>query len=270
MGSVKLNSPHFDLADHLRTLFRSVLPLFLLIALIGFCFVLFLTRDDPPQPAEAAPTTGRLGLIDTAGDVFDPAFATLSPLELALAPTDPLLDFPMGGRHGALTYNAQPFLENSHLGDDHNGIGGGNSDLGDSAYASTSGSVVYAGWAGDGWGNVVILQHRRKADDLPYQTLYSHLDRISVYVGQILQRGEKLGTVGNARGKYLAHLHYEVRGYASLDVGGGYGPNPMGRWNGELFHLTQRGRSASLVSGAILESGEGVDWAPKELLPLRQ
>ncbi len=265
LTTVKLNSPHFDLADHLRTLFRSVLPLFLLISLLGFGLVLFFTREREETPKPAHATNTRIGLIDAHGDVFDPAFAVLSPVELALTPSDSILDYPMGSRQGALTYNAQPFLENNHLGDDHNGIGGGNSDLGDPVFASTAGYVVYAGWAGSGWGNVVILQHRKADDGLPYQTLYSHLDRITVYVGQGLHRGEMLGTVGNARGKYLAHLHYEVRGYASLDVGGGYAPSASGRWNGELFHLTRRGRAEPLVFGAILEAGEGVDWAPKEL-----
>ena len=54
----------------------------------------------------------------------DFAFQIPSPLELAALPTATRFDFPIGSEHGALTYNAQPFTENRHLGDDLNGIGG--------------------------------------------------------------------------------------------------------------------------------------------------
>ena len=61
----------------------------------------------------------------------DPAFRLPSPLKLALLPTAARFDFPLGSENGAMTYNAQPFTKNHHLGDDLNGIGGEDSDLGD-------------------------------------------------------------------------------------------------------------------------------------------
>src|SRR6266567_8577915 len=48
----------------------------------------------------------------------DPAFRLPSPLELALFPTAARFDFPLGSENGAMTYNAQPFTKNHHLGDD--------------------------------------------------------------------------------------------------------------------------------------------------------
>jgi hypothetical protein len=60
-----------------------------------------------------------------------PAFRVASAMELASLPTATRFDFPLGTENGAMAYNAQPFTENRHLGDDLNGIGGENSDLGD-------------------------------------------------------------------------------------------------------------------------------------------
>jgi len=73
---------------------------------------------------------------------LDPAFQIPSPFELASLPVATRFDFPLGSEHGALTYNAQHFTENHHLGDDLNGIGGENSDLGDPIYAVADGRVA--------------------------------------------------------------------------------------------------------------------------------
>src|SRR6266852_7629106 len=89
----------------------------------------------------------------------DPAFRIPSPLELASIPTVIHFDFPLGNENGAMAYNAQHFTENKHLGDDLNGIGGENSDLGDPIYAIADGRVLLARDGGPGWGNVVIVLH---------------------------------------------------------------------------------------------------------------
>ncbi len=82
---------------------------------------------------------------------LDAAFIRLSPAEVAALPTAVRFDAPMGTESGAFTYNAQRFRVNRHLGDDLNGIGGWNSDLGDPVYASGVGKVIYAaGWGQDG------------------------------------------------------------------------------------------------------------------------
>ena len=83
---------------------------------------------------------------------FDPALLRLSAAETAALPLAARFDHPLGSEHGALTYNARPFRMARHLGDDLNGIGGGNSDLGDPVHAIAAGRVVYAGEPGPGWG----------------------------------------------------------------------------------------------------------------------
>src|SRR2546423_2094860 len=89
----------------------------------------------------------------------DPAFRIPSPLELESIPTATHFDFPLGNENGAMAYNAQHFTENKHLGDDLNGIGGENSDLGDPIYAIADGRVLLARDGGPRLGNRVIFLH---------------------------------------------------------------------------------------------------------------
>lgn len=183
---------------------------------------------------------------------FDPAFQRMSPVEVARLPLAARFDAPMGSAHGALTYNAQPFRINRHLGDDLNGIGGLNSDLGDAVYASGFGRVVYSGVPGPGWGKMIILAHRvcETEKTRVIQTVYAHLDQILVKQDQVVQRGEKIGTVGTADGQYLAHLHFEVREGPYVNPGVGYADAPMNRLSPERFLAEHRGGSDELLNPA--------------------
>src|ERR1041385_8121914 len=95
----------------------------------------------------------------TSPKFVDPAFRLPSPLELEAIPTATHFDFPLGNENGAMAYNAQRFTENKHLGDDLNGIGGENSDLGDPIYAVADGRVLLARDGGPGGGAVVMVLH---------------------------------------------------------------------------------------------------------------
>lgn len=122
-------------------------------------------------------------------------------------------DLPVGKPNGEGYYRSRGYRANGHLGEDWNGKGGGDSDLGDPVYSIAHGVVVFAQNFGHGWGNVVIVRHayeeggRKKFAD----SLYGHLDRILVRDGQQLRRGQQLGTIGTAGGLYEAHLHLEIR-----------------------------------------------------------
>lgn len=111
-------------------------------------------------------------------------------------------------------YNAQDFGENNHLGEDWNANSGGDTDCGEPVYAAADGEITYAKDAGAGWGNVVIITHNLP-DGKRVQTLYGHLDKILKLSG-IVKKREKVGTVGNANGKYLCHLHFELRDASCL------------------------------------------------------
>lgn len=106
-------------------------------------------------------------------------------------------------------YNAQDFTVNNHLGEDWNKNSGGNTDCGEPVYAAANGTITYAEDAGTGWGNVVIIEHLLP-DGKKVQTLYGHLQKILKTNGAVKIR-EQIGTVGNADGKYLCHLHFELR-----------------------------------------------------------
>jgi murein DD-endopeptidase MepM/ murein hydrolase activator NlpD len=83
-------------------------------------------------------------------------------------------------------------------------------------YASDSGTVIYSGPIGGGYGIMVMIDHGNG-----YQTLYAHLSSTAVGCGQGVSAGQTIGYAGSTGNSTGAHLHFEVR------YGGGY-VNP---WN---------------------------------------
>ena len=166
-----------------------------------------------------------------------------SPVDLAALPLATRFDFPVGTEHGALAYDAQPFTANRHLGDDLNGIGGENSDLGDPVFAVADGRVVLAQKGGPGWGNIVIVLHAyREAGVRKYvQSFYGHVLTMLVAPNEIVRRGQQIATVGTADGKYLAHLHFEMREFITPFVGAGYRQDTRGWLNPSDFIRAHRG-----------------------------
>src|SRR5438046_7656194 len=144
---------------------------------------------------------------------LDSAIQIPPPFELTSLPLAPRFDFSLGSEHGALAYNAQRFTENHHLGDDLNGIGGENSDLGDPIYAVADGRVLLARDGGPGWGNVIIVLHAIEENGIRryVQSYYGHCQEILVHAGDDVRRGQKIATVGTANGQYFADLHFEMR-----------------------------------------------------------
>ena len=71
-------------------------------------------------------------------------------------------------------------------------------------YATGDGMVTTAG-VGTGTGNHVIINH-----GYGYETVYMHMVRIKVTVGQQVKRGEVIGWVGNTGASTGPHCHYEV------------------------------------------------------------
>ena len=79
---------------------------------------------------------------------------------------------------------------------------------GTAVMASDSGTVVFAGWSGS-YGNIIKIDHGNGV-----VTKYAHCDTMSVSVGQNVQKGEVIGTVGstgNATGNVL-HFEVEING----------------------------------------------------------
>src|SRR5438309_827217 len=145
--------------------------------------------------------------------------------------------------------NAQRFPENYHLGDDLNGIGGENSDLGDPIYAVADGRVLLARNGGAGWGNVIIVLHaiEEKGARRYVQSYYSHCDEILVEAGDDVRRGQQIATVGTGNGQYFAHLHFEMREFITPFIGPGYREKNDGWLNPSAFIAKRRGRPEGAV-----------------------
>lgn len=131
-------------------------------------------------------------------------------------------------------YDAQPFGENNHLGSDWNAPTGGNTDLGEPFFATGNGIVTKAENIGGGWGNVIIIKHQLSNGD-ENESLYGHANEILVNEGDIVSKGQTIGTIGNNNGMYYAHLHFEIRKKPSNDVGGGYSTDISNHYNPTTF-----------------------------------
>ncbi len=73
-------------------------------------------------------------------------------------------------------------------------------------YAADSGVVVFAGTATGGYGYMVMIDHGNG-----YQTLYAHLNGVSVSCGQSVGAGSTIGYGGSSGNSTGPHLHFEVR-----------------------------------------------------------
>jgi murein DD-endopeptidase MepM/ murein hydrolase activator NlpD len=126
-------------------------------------------------------------------------------------------DFPVGKPNADGYYKSRGLRLRApqHFGEDWNGRGGGDSDIGDPVYAIADGIVTLAANVRTGWGNVVLTRHAFRdpaTGKVKYiDTLNGHLDKIMARTGQIIKRGQQIGTIGTNFGMYPAHLHFEIR-----------------------------------------------------------
>ncbi|MDR1042928.1 MAG: peptidoglycan DD-metalloendopeptidase family protein [Clostridiales Family XIII bacterium] len=72
-------------------------------------------------------------------------------------------------------------------------------------YAAGDGKVVYTGKKG-GYGTMILIDHGEG-----FETLYGHLSRSSVHIGDEVYKGQRIATSGNTGRSTGAHLHFEVR-----------------------------------------------------------
>jgi murein DD-endopeptidase MepM/ murein hydrolase activator NlpD len=86
----------------------------------------------------------------------------------------------------------------------HSGIDISNG-IGTPIQVTANGEVTYIGWLGN-YGQTVTIRH---TPDL--ETVYGHLHRVYVRLGQKVVRGQQIGTMGETGRATGPHLHYEVR-----------------------------------------------------------
>ena len=77
--------------------------------------------------------------------------------------------------------------------------------LGTPVHATMAGTVSFAGWNTEGYGNLVIVKNGS------YSTYYAHLEQIPVAVGQTVAAGDVIGLSGSTGHSTGPHVHYEVR-----------------------------------------------------------
>ncbi|MBL9130899.1 MAG: M23 family metallopeptidase [Verrucomicrobiaceae bacterium] len=123
-------------------------------------------------------------------------------------------DFPVGKPDAAGYHKARGYFPNGHLGEDWNGNGGGDSDLGAPIYSCARGVVIFSANIGVGWGNCIIVRHVfREADGRisMVDSLYAHLHQRVVKLHDLVEKGQLVGTMGGNNGMYFVHLHFEIR-----------------------------------------------------------
>lgn len=184
-------------------------------------------------------------------------------------------DQPVGKPNAEGYYMSRGFRANYHMGEDWNGLGGGNSDLGDPVYSIAHGYVVMARDVRMGWGNLVIVRHTfmENRELKTADSVYAHLDRVLVREGQQVVRGQQVGTIGTNRGMYTAHLHFELR--KNLNIG--YNQRGFAR-DLSNYHVPQKfieprrklkggGRSAHVAVNTfnLASSNPGSPSKPKDL-----
>ncbi len=89
-------------------------------------------------------------------------------------------------------------------------------EIGDPVMACFDGIVRIVQYNSGGYGYYVVIRHYNG-----FETLYAHLSRQDVKVGQIVKSGEVIGLGGNTGRSSGPHLHFEVR-YAGNAINSTY------------------------------------------------
>ncbi|HEY9010922.1 MAG TPA: M23 family metallopeptidase [Devosia sp.] len=72
--------------------------------------------------------------------------------------------------------------------------------------AAENGQVIYTGSGVEGYGNLVLIRHPNG-----YVSAYAHLKDISVAKGDVVNRGDNIGSAGMTGGVSRPQLHFELR-----------------------------------------------------------
>lgn len=105
----------------------------------------------------------------------------------------------MPTRGGYVTSNFGPRWGSTHSGMDIAG------EMGDPVYSALDGKVKECRYDGS-YGNKILLQHE---DGI--ETIYGHLSKFEVKVGDEIKKGQLIGRVGSTGRSTGPHLHFEVR-----------------------------------------------------------
>jgi murein DD-endopeptidase MepM/ murein hydrolase activator NlpD len=72
--------------------------------------------------------------------------------------------------------------------------------------AAENGQVIYVGSGVEGYGNLILIRHPNG-----YVSAYAHLKEMSVAKGDVVNRGDNIGSAGMTGGVSRPQLHFELR-----------------------------------------------------------
>ena len=78
-------------------------------------------------------------------------------------------------------------------------------NMGAPIYAALSGKITYAGWE-NGYGNFIMIDHGNNL-----ASCYGHCSKITVALGTVIKKGDKIGEIGSTGNSTGPHLHFEIR-----------------------------------------------------------
>ena len=176
-------------------------------------------REGPMNPVKMLPSKAEQVSVPTQKDPPQIIPAVSGTLDTGFTKIADGFDFPVGKPEAEGYYKARGFRPGGHVGEDWDGVRGGDTDLKDPIFSIGDGIVVFARDVHLGWGNVIIVRHAyRDNGNVKYiDALYGHLNAMLVSRGQRVSRGQQIATMGTAHGQYDAHLHFEIR--KNLEIG---------------------------------------------------
>ncbi|WP_299329363.1 M23 family metallopeptidase [Parasphingopyxis sp.] len=156
-------------------------------------------QGGPLQPVRTA--ISMANGIDGEIAELEIALNRLAVMELSLRAIPSAEPAPMGSMSSPFGLRRDPFTGARAM---HNGIDF-RGPHGTGILATGPGRVTFTGWKG-GYGRTIEIDHGAGV-----VTLYAHLSGIDVRVGQEVDRGDRIGRMGNTGRSTGTHLHYEVR-----------------------------------------------------------
>ncbi len=166
---------------------------------------------------------------------------------------------PPDGTGAVVTF---PFQKAGHLGEDW-ATAKGDAALGEPVYSVADGWVSVAQDFQNPFGKVVFICYRLPEGRWPpfVEVMYAMLNSIEVKPGQLVKRGQQIGTVGHGDGTFPAHLHWEVRQTVGMGLGPGFQAGASGWLGPSDFITAHRGpRATQPLQTKVLSDAERPGW----------
>ncbi|MEZ4157006.1 MAG: peptidoglycan DD-metalloendopeptidase family protein [Candidatus Paceibacterota bacterium] len=124
-----------------------------------------------------------------------------------------ILGYPVASVLVTQDYGATAFAQRAYRSKFHNGIDF-RASVGTELFAAAEGEVIAVGDNGNvQYGRYVLVKHPNNLT-----TLYAHMSKQSVYVGQTVERGQLIGYAGETGYVFGAHLHFTVYWSPSVEL----------------------------------------------------